>query len=51
MLEELNIKDFALIENDYLEFEKGFTILAAKLVPVNQSLSGLCPFCLEVKPK
>ena len=31
MLEDLTIKDFALIDSDYLEFSNGFTVLSASL--------------------
>ena len=30
MLEELTIKDFALIESDYLEFSDGLTVLSGE---------------------
>ena len=30
MLEDLTIKDFALIDQDYLEFTKGFTVLSGE---------------------
>ena len=49
MLEELNIKDFALIENDYLEFEKGFTILSGETGAGKSILIGALSFLLGGK--
>ena len=46
MLEELNIKDFALIENDYLEFEKGFTVLSGETGAGKSILIGALSFLL-----
>ena len=49
MLEELNIKDFALIENDYLEFEKGLTILSGETGAGKSILIGALSFLLGGK--
>ncbi len=49
MLEELNIKDFALIENDYLEFEKGFTVLSGETGAGKSILIGALSFLLGGK--
>ena len=46
MLEELNIKDFALIENDYLEFENGFTVLIGETGAGKSILIGALSFLL-----
>ena len=46
MLEELNIKDFALIENDYLEFDKGFTVLSGETGAGKSILIGALSFLL-----
>ena len=46
MLEELNIKDFALIENDYLEFENGFTVLSGETGAGKSILIGALSFLL-----
>ena len=46
MLEELNIKDFALIENDFLEFEKGFTVLSGETGAGKSILIGALSFLL-----
>ena len=49
MLEELNIKDFALIENDYLEFQKGFTVLSGETGAGKSILIGALSFLLGGK--
>lgn len=49
MLEELTIKDFALIENDYLEFEKGFTVLSGETGAGKSILIGALSFLLGGK--
>ena len=49
MLEELNIKDFALIENDYLEFDKGFTVLSGETGAGKSILIGALSFLLGGK--
>ena len=49
MLEELNIKDFALIENDFLEFEKGFTVLSGETGAGKSILIGALSFLLGGK--
>lgn len=49
MLEELNIKDFALIESDYLEFEKGLTVLSGETGAGKSILIGALSFLLGGK--
>ena len=49
MLEELNVKDFALIENDFLEFEKGFTVLSGETGAGKSILIGALSFLLGGK--
>ena len=49
MLEELNVKDFALIENDNLEFEKGFTVLSGETGAGKSILIGALSFLLGGK--
>lgn len=49
MLEELSIKDFALIENDYLEFNKGFTVLSGETGAGKSILIGALSFLLGGK--
>ena len=49
MLEELNIKDFALIESDHLEFEKGFTVLSGETGAGKSILIGALSFLLGGK--
>ena len=49
MLEELNVKDFALIENDYLEFQKGFTVLSGETGAGKSILIGALSFLLGGK--
>ncbi|MCQ2575523.1 MAG: DNA repair protein RecN [Treponema sp.] len=49
MLEELIIKDFALIENDYLEFNKGFTVLSGETGAGKSILIGALSFLLGGK--
>ncbi|MCR4735415.1 MAG: DNA repair protein RecN [Treponema sp.] len=44
MLEELTIKDFALIESDYLEFDKGFTVLSGETGAGKSILIGALSF-------
>ena len=39
MLLEISIKNFAIIEEISLNFEKGMTVLTGKQVPENPSLS------------
>ena len=46
MLEELNIKDFALIENDFLEFDRGFTVLSGETGAGKSILIGALSFLL-----
>ena len=46
MLEELTIKDFALIESDYLEFNKGFTVLSGETGAGKSILIGALSFLL-----
>ena len=49
MLEELNVKDFALIENDFLEFQKGFTVLSGETGAGKSILIGALSFLLGGK--
>ena len=49
MLEELNIKDFALIENDFLEFNRGFTVLSGETGAGKSILIGALSFLLGGK--
>ena len=46
MLEDLSIKDFALIESDYLEFNKGFTVLSGETGAGKSILIGALSFLL-----
>ncbi len=46
MLEELTIKDFALIESDYLEFNKGLTVLSGETGAGKSILIGAISFLL-----
>ena len=49
MLEELTVKDFALIESDYLEFNKGFTVLSGETGAGKSILIGALSFLLGGK--
>lgn len=49
MLEDLSIKDFALIESDYLEFNKGFTVLSGETGAGKSILIGALSFLLGGK--
>ncbi len=49
MLEDLTIKDFALIESDYLEFENGFTVLSGETGAGKSILIGALSFLLGGK--
>ena len=49
MLEELTIKDFALIESDYLEFTNGLTVLSGETGAGKSILIGALSFCLAEK--
>jgi len=49
MLEELNVKDFALIENDFLEFNRGFTVLSGETGAGKSILIGALSFLLGGK--
>jgi len=49
MLEDLTIKDFALIESDYLEFNKGFTVLSGETGAGKSILIGALSFLLGGK--
>ena len=49
MLEELTIKDFALIESDYLEFTKGLTVLSGETGAGKSILIGALSFLLGGK--
>jgi DNA repair protein RecN (Recombination protein N) len=49
MLEELNIKDFALIESDFLEFENGLTVLSGETGAGKSILIGALSFLLGGK--
>ena len=49
MLEDLTIKDFALIDSDYLEFSKGFTVLSGETGAGKSILIGALSFLLGGK--
>ncbi len=49
MLEDLTIKDFALIESDHLEFENGFTVLSGETGAGKSILIGALSFLLGGK--
>ena len=49
MLEDLTIKDFALIDSDYLEFDKGFTVLSGETGAGKSILIGALSFLLGGK--
>ena len=49
MLEDLTIKDFALIDQDYLEFNKGFTVLSGETGAGKSILIGALSFLLGGK--
>ena len=49
MLEDLTIKDFALIDSDYLEFTKGFTVLSGETGAGKSILIGALSFLLGGK--
>lgn len=49
MLEELTIKDFALIESDYLEFSNGFTVLSGETGAGKSIIIGALSFLLGGK--
>ncbi len=49
MLEDLTIKDFALIDSDYLEFEKGFTVFSGETGAGKSILIGALSFLLGGK--
>ncbi len=49
MLEELTIKDFALIESDFLEFNRGFTVLSGETGAGKSILIGALSFLLGGK--
>lgn len=49
MLEDLSIKDYALIESDYLEFNKGFTVLSGETGAGKSILIGALSFLLGGK--
>ena len=49
MLEDLSIKDFALIESDYLEFNRGFTVLSGETGAGKSILIGALSFLLGGK--
>jgi len=49
MLEDLTIKDFALIDSDYLEFENGFTVLSGETGAGKSILIGALSFLLGGK--
>ena len=50
MLEDLTIKDFALIDSDYLEFSKGFTVLSGETGAGKSILIGALSFLLGDGP-
>ena len=49
MLEDLNIKDFALIDSDYLEFNKGFTVFSGETGAGKSILIGALSFLIGGK--
>ena len=49
MLEELNIKNFALIESAHIEFDKGFTVLSGETGAGKSILIGALSFLLGGK--
>ncbi len=49
MLEDFSIKDFALIDQDYLEFTKGFTVLSGETGAGKSILIGALSFLLGGK--
>lgn len=49
MLEELTIKDFALIDSDYLEFDRGFTVLSGETGAGKSIIIGALSFLLGGK--
>ena len=49
MLEELTIKDFAIIESEHIEFEKGFTVLSGETGAGKSILIGALSFLLGGK--
>ena len=49
MLEDLTIKDFALIDYDYLEFKEGFTVLSGETGAGKSILIGALSFLLGGK--
>ena len=49
MLEDLTIKDFALIESDYIEFNTGFTVLSGETGAGKSILIGALSFLLGGK--
>ena len=49
MLEDLTIKDFALIDYDYLEFTRGFTVLSGETGAGKSILIGALSFLLGGK--
>lgn len=49
MLEELTIKDFALIDSDYLEFNRGLTVLSGETGAGKSILIGAISFLLGGK--
>ena len=49
MLEELSIKDFAIIESENIEFQKGFTVLSGETGAGKSILIGALSFLLGGK--
>ena len=49
MLEDLTVKDFALIDSDYLEFSKGFTVFSGETGAGKSILIGALSFLLGGK--
>ena len=49
MLEDLTIKDFALIDSDYIEFKSGFTVLSGETGAGKSILIGALSFLLGGK--
>ena len=46
MLEDLSVKDFALIDQNYLEFRQGFTVLSGETGAGKSILIGALSFLL-----
>ena len=49
MLEDLTIKDFAIIESEHIEFSKGFTVLSGETGAGKSIIIGAVSFLLGGK--